>query len=102
MLNLLYRRIIHDVDSDLRSFFATIFGLRSTILSQLKFRTFGGAMSVFDQPDFDQHEAVHCFHDEDSGLKAIVAIHSTALGPAAGGCRRWQYDNSNQATTDVL
>ena len=37
-----------------------------------------------------------------SGLKAIVAVHSTALGPAAGGTRRWVYNNDADALTDVL
>ena len=59
-------------------------------------------MSVFDHPEFDHHEAVHFFDDPASGLRAIIAIHSTALGPAAGGCRFWQYDASDDAVTDVL
>lgn len=59
-------------------------------------------MSVFDHPEFDHHEAVHFFDDADTGLKAIIAVHSTALGPAAGGCRFWQYDVSDTAVTDVL
>ena len=46
-------------------------------------------MGVFDHAEFDNHESLHYFHDEKSGLKAIVAVHSTALGPAAGGTRRW-------------
>lgn len=59
-------------------------------------------MSVFDHPEFDQHESVHFVHDAATGLQAIIAIHSTALGPAAGGCRRWQYVNSGAALTDAL
>ncbi|MDH3453185.1 MAG: amino acid dehydrogenase [Gammaproteobacteria bacterium] len=59
-------------------------------------------MSVFAHPEFDQHEAVHYFHDAASGLRAIIAIHSTALGPGAGGCRRWQYASDDVALTDVL
>lgn len=59
-------------------------------------------MSVFDHPEFDQHEAVHFFDDPGTGLRAIIAIHSTSLGPAAGGCRFWQYDASDEAVTDVL
>lgn len=59
-------------------------------------------MSVFDHPEFDQHESVHFIDDADSGLQAIIAIHSTALGSAAGGCRRWQYVNSDAALTDAL
>jgi leucine dehydrogenase len=59
-------------------------------------------MSVFDHPEFDHHEAVHFFDDEASGLKAIIAVHSTALGPAAGGCRYWHYDVADDALTDAL
>jgi len=59
-------------------------------------------MSVFEHPEFDQHESVHFFHDADTGLQTIIAIHSTALGPAAGGCRRWQYVDSAAALTDAL
>ncbi|MDH3273361.1 MAG: amino acid dehydrogenase [Gammaproteobacteria bacterium] len=59
-------------------------------------------MSVFDHPEFDQHESLHFVQDPESGLKAIIAIHSTALGPAAGGCRRWQYANDDDALTDAL
>ncbi len=59
-------------------------------------------MAVFDHPDFDQHESLHYIQDAATGLRAIIAIHSTALGPAAGGCRRWQYVNDDDALTDVL
>lgn len=59
-------------------------------------------MSVFDHPEFDQHETVRFVNDAKTGLKAIIAIHSTALGPAAGGCRRWQYLDSDAALTDAL
>lgn len=44
-------------------------------------------MSVFAHPDFDRHEQVVFCHDQASGLKAIIAIHDTRLGPALGGCR---------------
>lgn len=59
-------------------------------------------MTVFDARDFDAHEAVHFLHDRTTGLRAIVAIHSTALGPAAGGCRYWSYATEAEAVTDVL
>lgn len=59
-------------------------------------------MGVFDHPEFDQHENIQYVHDSTTGLKAIIAIHSTALGPAAGGCRRWQYTNDAAALTDAL
>ena len=59
-------------------------------------------MSVFDNAAWEQHERVlHC-SDPVSGLRAIIAIHSTHLGPAAGGCRFWRYEDDNAALTDVL
>jgi leucine dehydrogenase len=59
-------------------------------------------MAVFDDPAFDDHERVVFCRDAATGLNAIIAIHSTALGPAAGGCRLWQYDSADAALHDVL
>ena len=59
-------------------------------------------MSVFEHPEFDQHEQVVFCHDHHSGLNAIIAIHNTNLGPALGGCRMWPYADSQEALTDVL
>ncbi len=59
-------------------------------------------MGVFDHPEFDQHESVQYVVDEATGLRAIIAIHSTVLGPSAGGCRRWQYASDEAALTDAL
>ena len=53
-------------------------------------------------PDFDHHEAVHFVTDEASGLRAIIAMHSTHLGPAAGGSRFWHYADDADALTDAL
>ena len=53
-------------------------------------------------PDFDDHEGVHLFTDPASGLQAVIAIHSTHLGPAAGGVRFWHYPTSDGAITDAL
>ena len=53
-------------------------------------------------PDFDAHEGVHLFTDPASGLSAVIAIHSTALGPAGGGVRFWHYAHSDDAITDAL
>ena len=57
---------------------------------------------VFRADAFRGHESVSFFHDEESGLKAIIAIHSTALGPAAGGCRMWPYATEDAALEDAL
>ena len=48
------------------------------------------------------HEQVVFCHDNETGLKAIIAIHNTVLGPALGGTRMWQYDNELDALKDVL
>ncbi len=59
-------------------------------------------MTVFSNPGFDNHERVLFCHDEPTGLCAIIAIHSTALGPAAGGTRLWTYASDDDALYDVL
>ncbi len=59
-------------------------------------------MSVWASPEFDQHEQVCFFSDAASGLRAIVAIHSTALGPAAGGTRFRAYVHDDLALDDAL
>ena len=59
-------------------------------------------MTLFDSPDFEGHEGVHAFFDEKTGLKSIIAVHSTARGPAAGGCRMWDYSSADAAVTDAL
>ena len=53
-------------------------------------------------PDFDAHEEIHFITDETSGLKAIIALHSTHLGPAGGGARFWHYAKDDDALTDAL
>jgi leucine dehydrogenase len=53
-------------------------------------------------PDFDEHEGVHLFRDAASGLTAVIAIHSTHLGPGAGGTRFWHYPDPGAAITDAL
>ncbi len=49
-----------------------------------------------------EHEQVVFFNDTTVGLKAIVAIHNTQLGPALGGCRMWNYDSMDSAVEDAL
>jgi len=62
----------------------------------------GRTMSVFSNAHFDDHEhVVYCF-DAASGLRAIIAIHNTHLGPALGGCRVWPYGGEDEALVDVL
>ncbi|HZP11525.1 MAG TPA: Glu/Leu/Phe/Val dehydrogenase dimerization domain-containing protein [Nevskiaceae bacterium] len=59
-------------------------------------------MPVFTHPEFDSHELIAFRHDRDSGLKAIIAVHNTRLGPGLGGCRMWPYADEGEALTDVL
>ena len=59
-------------------------------------------MTLFDSPAFDAHESVQAFHDPATGLKTIIAVHSTARGPGAGGCRMWPYASAEAALEDVL
>ena len=59
-------------------------------------------MGFFDSPDLHGHEQVVFTHDPETGLKAIIAIHNTNLGPALGGCRVWNYESEADAVRDVL
>jgi leucine dehydrogenase len=59
-------------------------------------------MEIFDMREFDGHELVVFGHNAATGLNAIIALHSTALGPAAGGCRIWPYASTTEAAADVL
>lgn len=59
-------------------------------------------MSVFELIDGDGYEQVVHFSDDQSGLRSIIAIHSTALGPALGGTRFYPYGHEDEALTDVL
>lgn len=58
--------------------------------------------SIFDQVSKHGHEQVVFCNDEATGLKAIIAIHNTTLGPALGGTRMWNYTSDEEALTDVL
>ncbi|MBO0347007.1 Glu/Leu/Phe/Val dehydrogenase [Roseibium sp. CAU 1637] len=57
---------------------------------------------VFDHPEFRNHESVCFVSDPATGLKAIIAIHDTTLGPSLGGCRVWPYASGAEALTDAL
>ena len=59
--------------------------------------------AVFEQPEYDDHEHVSFFSDPESGLRAIIAIHSSApFGISGGGCRMWPYASDGEALRDVL
>jgi len=58
--------------------------------------------AFWTDPDFDEHEMVEFVHDRKSGLNAIIALHSTHLGPGAGGTRFWHYAQPEGALRDAL
>ncbi len=57
---------------------------------------------IFETLDTFGHEQVVFCHNKDAGLKAIIAIHNTVLGPALGGTRMWNYKSEEEALNDVL
>jgi leucine dehydrogenase len=59
-------------------------------------------MGVFDLMDEHGHEQVILCHNETTGLRAIIAIHDTTLGPALGGTRMWNYASEEEALRDAL
>lgn len=59
-------------------------------------------MAVFNLRAYDDHEQVVFCRDKESGLSAIICVHSTALGPAVGGCRMWEYNSDEGALIDAL
>lgn len=58
--------------------------------------------SIFGQIAEFQHEQVVFCHDHETGLRAIIGIHNTVLGPALGGTRMWHYASDADALHDVL
>lgn len=59
-------------------------------------------MGTMDLMTMMGHEQVLYCHDKETGLKAIIAVHDTTLGPALGGCRFWNYKDETEALIDVL
>jgi leucine dehydrogenase len=57
---------------------------------------------MFKHPEYDGHELVAHHQDAKTGLKAIIAVHNTRLGPGLGGCRMWPYASEDEALTDAL
>ena len=58
--------------------------------------------AFWTEPDFDDHEMVHIVRDRASGLMAIIAVHSSHLGPGAGGTRFWHYPDPKAGLRDAL
>ena len=59
-------------------------------------------MNILERMNDEGHEQVAMFSDSGSGLKAIIAVHDTTLGPACGGTRMWPYESEAEAMTDAL
>ncbi len=57
---------------------------------------------MFDLDAFDNHREVVHVHRPEAGLRAVIAVHDTTLGPALGGCRMWRYPKARDATVDAL
>ncbi|HZY56603.1 MAG TPA: Glu/Leu/Phe/Val dehydrogenase [Rubrobacteraceae bacterium] len=59
-------------------------------------------MQIFEKlAEYRYEQLVFC-HDKGTGLRAIIAIHDTTLGPALGGCRMWSYETEDEAVVDAL
>ena len=58
--------------------------------------------SVFKKIKNDNHEQIVFCNDDKIGLKAIIGIHNTVLGPAIGGTRMWDYISDEEALNDVI
>ncbi len=59
-------------------------------------------MPIVHQSPGTPPEAVHVMRDPATGLDGVIVLHSTRLGPAAGGCRLWRYPDAAAAATDAL
>ncbi len=57
---------------------------------------------ILEQMNSYEHEEVLFFNDKETGLKGIIAVHNTVLGPSLGGCRIWNYASEAEALYDVL
>jgi len=73
--------------------------MESQILSAQELKK---ADPVFGQLSYNDHEQIVFCNDKDTGLKAIIGIHNTVLGPALGGTRMWNYATEWDALNDVL
>jgi len=59
-------------------------------------------MNLFETIHTTEHEQVVFCHNKEAGLKGIIAIHNSTLGPALGGLRMWPYATEQEALDDVL
>jgi leucine dehydrogenase len=76
--------------------------MESTTISIENINETDDDFSIFNQLQSYEHEQVVLCSDPSTGLKAIIAIHDTTLGPSLGGTRMWNYDTEQEALRDVL
>ncbi len=76
--------------------------MQSTTIDRKTDAEIDDAFPLFDKLQSHEHEQVVICSEPDIGLKAIIAIHDTTLGPALGGVRMWPYNNEQEAIRDVL
>lgn len=76
--------------------------MQSTTISKQTDTDISQDFPLFGQLQSHEHEQIVVCSEPSVGLKAIIAIHDTRLGPALGGCRMWPYNNEQEAIRDVL
>jgi leucine dehydrogenase len=59
-------------------------------------------LRIFEKLSEYRYEQLVFCHDKNTGLRAVIAIHDTTLGPALGGCRMWPYETEEEAVVDAL
>ncbi|MGB4667900.1 MAG: Glu/Leu/Phe/Val dehydrogenase dimerization domain-containing protein, partial [bacterium] len=59
-------------------------------------------IDIFKEMEKHGFEQIIFNYDKTTGLKCIIAIHDTTLGPALGGCRMWPYETEDEALTDAM
>ncbi len=76
--------------------------MESTVLEPAQAEGNNKEFPLFSALEFYEHEQLVICSEPDLGLKAIIAVHDTTLGPALGGTRMWPYENEEEAIRDVL
>lgn len=71
-------------------------------MSTSSMKSFDTDLNLFAEVSTTNHEQIVFCNDNDTGLKAIIAIHNTVLGPGLGGTRMWNYATEGEALNDVL
>ena len=78
------------------------FKSRASALTERKTQDEKPKMKINERETNGGHEFLLTCSDEETGYRGVIAIHSTALGPAVGGTRFWNYASESDAITDAL